>query len=110
MKIEKQIGGYIIIVSKCFVDGFIKYFTNTKWFTYYKTRETNCSRCKKNTTNKISNTKRTKQNRLVLISNCAIGSKKKSKFIKNQEASGLLNGLGIRTPLNNVPVIGNILF
>ena len=59
---------------------------------------------------KISNTKRTKQNRLVLISNCAIGSKKKSRFIKNQEASGLLNGLGIRTPLNNVPVIGNILF
>ena len=35
---------------------------------------------------------------------------KKSRFIKNQEAKGLLSNLGIRTPLSKVPVLGNILF
>ena len=39
---------------------------------------------------------------------CTLGGKKKSTFIKNQEASGLLGGLGIRTPLNNTPLIGDI--
>ena len=46
----------------------------------------------------------------MLLSNCAICGKKKSKFIKNQEASGLLSKLGIRTPLSNIPLIGDILF
>ena len=39
---------------------------------------------------------------------CTLGGKKKSTFIKNQEASGLLGGLGIRTPLSNTPLIGDI--
>ena len=30
---------------------------------------------------------------------------KKSKFIKQQEASGLLSSLGIKTPLNKIPVV-----
>ena len=34
---------------------------------------------------------------------------KKSRFIKEQEASGLLSSLGIRTPLIQVPVLGPIL-
>ena len=58
--------------------------------TYYtKTTEAYCVRCKKNTTNKISSVRRTRQNRLMLVSNCAICGKKKSRFIKNQEASRL---------------------
>ena len=35
---------------------------------------------------------------------------KKSRFIKNQEAKGLLSKLGIRTPLSKVPIFGDILF
>ena len=35
---------------------------------------------------------------------------KKSKFIKQQEAKGLLSNLGLRTPLNKIPVLGDILF
>ena len=35
---------------------------------------------------------------------------KKSRFINNQEAKGLLSNLGIRTPLRKVPVLGDILF
>ena len=36
--------------------------------------------------------------------------KKKSRFIKNQEAKGLLSNFGIKTPLSNVPIFGDILF
>ena len=32
------------------------------------------------------------------------------KFIKEQEASGLLRSLGIKTPLNKIPLLGPILF
>ena len=31
-------------------------------------------------------------------------------FIKNQEAKGLLSNLGLKTPLSNLPVLGDILF
>ena len=34
----------------------------------------------------------------MLLSKCAICSSKKSRFIKEQEASGLLNRLGIKAP------------
>ena len=43
------------------------------------------------------------------LSKWAICSSKKSRFIKNQEAKGLLNKLGIRTPLSKVPILGDIL-
>ena len=46
----------------------------------------------------------------MLLSSCAICNSKKSKFIKNQEAKGLLSNLGIRTPLSKVPLLGAILF
>ena len=32
------------------------------------------------------------------------------KFIKEQQAKGLLSNLGLRTPLNKIPVLGDILF
>ena len=35
---------------------------------------------------------------------------KKSRFIKNQEAKGLLSNLGLRTPLGKLPILGDILF
>ena len=35
---------------------------------------------------------------------------KKSRFIKNQEAKGLLSNLGIRTSLSELPILGDILF
>ena len=46
----------------------------------------------------------------MILSKCAICDSKKSRFTKNQEAKGLLNNLGVRTPLINVPVLGNIFF
>ena len=46
----------------------------------------------------------------MILSKCAICGSKKSRFIKKQEAKGLLSNLGIRTPLNKVPILGDILF
>ena len=45
-----------------------------------------------------------------MISNCAKCGSKKSRFIKNQEAKGLLSNLGIRMPLSKAPILGDILF
>ena len=45
----------------------------------------------------------------MIQSNCAICGRKKSRFIKEQQAEGLLSNLGIKTPLNKVPLL-NILF
>ena len=46
----------------------------------------------------------------MVLSKCAICDSKKSRFIKNQEAKGLLSNLGVRAPLNKVPTLGDILF
>ena len=37
-----------------------------------------------------------------LLSKCAVCGSKKSRFIKKQEAKGLLNNVGLRTPLSKV--------
>ena len=52
---------------------------------------------------------KTKNARLVLSSKCAVCGSKKSRFIKEQEAEGLLSNLGIKAPLNKIPLL-NILF
>ena len=45
----------------------------------------------------------------MIQSNCAICGSKKSRFIKEQKALGILTNLGIKTPLSQVPLL-NILF
>ena len=57
-----------------------------------------CLKCRKNNENKNSKVVKTKSARIMLSSNCVVcGKKKKSRFIKEQEAKGLLSSLGIRT-------------
>ena len=46
----------------------------------------------------------------MLLSKCVVCDSKKSKFIKEQEASGLSNRLEIKTPLNTIPLLGPLLF
>ena len=46
----------------------------------------------------------------MLLSKCAICGTKKSRFIKEQETSELLSSLGIKAPLNKIPLLGYILF
>ena len=52
----------------------------------------------------------TKNGRLMLSSKSAICASKKSRFMKEQEAKGLLSNLGLKTPLNKIPLLGDILF
>ena len=53
---------------------------------------------------------KTKNDRLTLSSNCAVCRNKKSRFMEEQKAKGLLSNLGIRTPLNKIPLLGDLLF
>ena len=46
----------------------------------------------------------------MVLSNCAICGSEKSRFMKNQEAKGLLSNFGVKTPLSKVPILGDILF
>ena len=45
----------------------------------------------------------------MLFPKCAVCSSKKSRFIKEQAAKGLLSSLGIKTPLSKIPLL-NVLF
>ena len=68
-----------------------------------------CLRCKKDTENIDSKIVRTKNNRLLMQSKCSDCKNKKSRFVKEQEAKGLLSNLGIKTPLSKIPLL-NVLF
>ena len=46
----------------------------------------------------------------MILSKCPIYGSKKSIFIKNQETSGLLSKLGIKTPLSKIPILRDVLF
>ena len=52
---------------------------------------------------------RNRQNRLMIQSNCENCGNKKFRFIKEQQAMGILSNLGIKTPLSKVALL-NILF
>ena len=65
-----------------------------------------CLKCKKDTEN--VDLKETKSDRPMLSSKCAVCGNKKSRFMKEQ-AKGLLSILGIKTPLNKIPLLGDIL-
>ena len=43
-------------------------------------------------------------------SKCVVCGIKKSRFMKEQEAKGLLSNLGPKTPLYKIPLLGNIFF
>ena len=51
-----------------------------------------------------------KHRRTILLSKWPVCDIKKSQFIKEQEASGLLSYLGIKTSLSEIPVVGTFLF
>ena len=68
-----------------------------------------CLNCKKDTENINTRVLNTRNGKTILLSKCAKCGNKKSRFIKNQEAKGLLSNLGIRTPLSKLPLLGDIL-
>ena len=69
-----------------------------------------CLKCKKNTESINPKVSKTANGKTMMLSKCAICGSKNSKFIKEQQAKGLLSNLGIRTPLNKIPLLVDILF
>ena len=69
-----------------------------------------CLKCKKDTESVDSKMLKTKNSKTMLSWECAACGSKKSKIVKEQEAKGLLNSLGLKKPLSKVPLLGDILF
>ena len=65
-------------------------------------------KCRKNSKN--PNVINTKIGRILLLSKCAVCDSKKSKFIKEQEASWLLSSLEIKKPLSKISQVDSLLF
>ena len=72
--------------------------------------ESYCFKCKKYTENINPQVSSTSNEKLMILSKCAICNSNKSKLINKQEAKGLLSKLGIKTPLGKIPILGEILF
>ena len=85
---------------------------NDKSLNYiYKTMPSFCLKCRKNTESKNPKVVKTKNGRIMLLSKCALCNSKKMKFIKEQQAKGLLSNLtGIRVPILSDLLIVNTLF
>ena len=69
-----------------------------------------CLKCKKNKENINPRVLKTNNSKLMLLSKYAICGSKESKFIKKQEASGILSSLGLKTPLSKISLLGDIFF
>ena len=70
--------------------------------------KTYCVKCKNDTENIDPKMVRTKNNRLIIQWKCSVCGIKKSRFVKEQEAKGLLSNLGIKTPLSKIPLLNNL--
>ena len=60
-------------------------------------------KCRKNTENKNTRVAKTNKGKLMFLSKCSV-------CIKKQEASGLLNNLGVKTPMSQVRLLGGYFF
>ena len=69
-----------------------------------------CLKCKKDAENINPNVSGTSNGKATMLSRFATCGSKKSRFIKNQKAKGLLSNLGLRTELSKVTILGDILF
>ena len=63
-------------------------------------KETYCLSCRKNTENTNPKIVKSKNNRSMMLSKCAICNNKKSRFIS--QGSGLFHILGLSTPQNRM--------
>ena len=65
---------------------------------------------RKNIESKNSNSGKTKNRKIMLLLKCEVRDCKKSRFIKEQEGSRLLNSFVINTPLSKIALVGTLLF
>ena len=67
-----------------------------------------CFKCKSNTDRINPRVSKTSNVSIMLLSKCAVCNSKKSKFVRKQEARRLLSQWGIITPLNKIPLLGDM--
>ena len=68
-----------------------------------------CLKSRKDTENINPVVSKTSNGKTMILSECAICGAKKSKFIKKQEAKGLLTSLGFKTGLDKIQFLGDYL-
>ena len=66
-------------------------------------------KCKKDTENTDPKNVRTENNRSVMQSKCSVCGIKRSRFVNEEEAKGLLSNLGIQTPLSKIQLLNILL-
>ena len=69
-----------------------------------------CLKYRKNSESKNPKVVMTKNRRIILLSKWEVCNSKISKFIKEQEASGILSNLGIKASLSKIPLVDPLLF
>ena len=62
-------------------------------------------KCRKNTGNKNPKVVKTINGRIMILSKRDVCDSKKSKFIKEQGASGLLSTLAVKTSFRKIPLV-----
>ena len=72
--------------------------------------ETYCLKCIKYTKNINPQVSGTSNGKIMMTSKCKRCNSRKCKFLKKQETKGLLGKLGIKAPLNKIPLLGDNLF
>ena len=53
---------------------------------------------------------KTSNGKTIILSKCAICGAKKSRYLRQQEASGILSSLDLKTPLSKIPFYSDVLF
>ena len=109
IKLKRKIDGNINFYSQCNVFSFKKFATIDE--------EEICNilkkvfwKAEKNTESKNSKVVKTNNEKMMLLLNCVVFNGKKEKFIKKQEATGILSNLGLQVPfLSDLPGL-NVLF
>ena len=84
--------------------------TNKKSDYIYKRVLPYCLKCRKNKQSKNPEVVKTKNRRIMLLSTRSVGNSKKSKFLKEQEARGLLSSLVLTISLSHIPFLGPLSF
>ena len=69
-----------------------------------------CLKCRTNTESVNQKVSETNNSKTMIWSKSTVCGSKKSKFIKKQEAKGILSCLGLKTTLIKVSLLSDILF
>ena len=68
-----------------------------------------CLKCRKNTESKNLKVAKTHKGKQILLSKLVVCNSKEPRFIKKQEASGLVSELGLKIRLSRIRLLGDLL-